>query len=152
MRLLVLISGILASMLASACATVVPPGAPPPSAPMLTDTEWRLVAFQSPEDSIGTIRPKQDEVYTIHFQPNGEVSAQLFCNRGHGSWSSPDPHAARASLTIGQMAVTRAMCLPTPLERLERDLNRVSSFAIADGRLHLNLQMDSGDYIWEPTH
>ncbi|HEY2356714.1 MAG TPA: META domain-containing protein [Phenylobacterium sp.] len=125
--------------------------APALSQPRLTGTEWRLVAFQSSDDSIGKISPAPGETYTLHLDPKGGVAMGLSCNRGVGSWKSPDAGEQRGSLLIGPIASTRAMCPPSRLQRIAADMEHVRSFVIQDGRLHLNLWLDSGDYIWEPA-
>lgn len=127
---------------------------PPPAAPQgltLTSTEWTLLYFQSPEDSIGQIKPKPGEVYTLRLMPDGTMAAGLFCNRGTGKWSSPDASASMGTISLNLVAVTQAACAPSPLERIGADFPRVRSFVIRDGRLHLNLMIDSGDYVWEPV-
>jgi heat shock protein HslJ len=120
------------------------------SEPRLTGTEWRLIEFISPEDSIGTIRARPDEVYTLRLDPDGSLAAGLTCNRGAGRWSSPDVHKTMGTVTLEVKAVTMAACPPTQFPRLPDDLGRIRSFVIRDGRLHLNLMIDGGDYVWIP--
>lgn len=141
------------AFLLAGCAAAPPVSSRPPLAgePPLTGTEWTLVYFQSPEDSIGKVSPKPGEVYTLHLSPDGTMAAGLFCNRGTGHWSSPDAGAAMGSISLNLVAVTQAACLPSPLERIGADFTRVRSFVIRDGRLHLNLMVDAGDYVWEPA-
>ncbi len=118
--------------------------------PPLVGTEWRLTGFQSPKGSIGMVRPRDGETYTLQLAADGQVAMQLFCNRGAGRWASSDPSSRMADLTINLAAVTSAACLPSPLERIVTDMANVRSFVIQDGLLHLNLKIDSGSYIWEP--
>ncbi|HWJ38080.1 MAG TPA: META domain-containing protein [Sphingomicrobium sp.] len=141
-----------ASLLAG-CAAAAPTRSRPPlvAGPALTGTEWTLVYFQSPEDSIGKVSPKPGEVYTLRLSPDGTMAAGLFCNRGTGHWSSPEAGAAMGTISLNLVAVTQAACLPSPLERIGADFARVRSFVIRDGRLHLNLMVDGGDYVWEPA-
>ena len=144
----------LLALLSGACATV-PPAAPTlPSATglSLSSTEWKLVYFQSPEDAIGRVTPKAGEDYTLSLTPDGTMAAGLFCNRGTGHWSSPDASLAMGSISLNLVAVTQALCPPSPLERIGADFARIRSFVIRDGRLHLNLMVDAGDYVWEPVH
>lgn len=137
------------ALLAASCATPSEQS-PQPSHPQLTGTEWRLIEFESSDDAIGTIRPQQDEVYTLHLAPDGTLAAGLFCNRGTGRWASPDAAKPDGSLTLELKAVTSAACLPSRFERLAGDLAHVRSFVIQDGRLHLNLMLDGGNYVWAP--
>jgi hypothetical protein len=147
------VSATLIALLVTGCATAPagPPASAGPAGPSLVGTEWRLLYFQSPEDAIGKISPKADEIYTLHLSPDGTMAAGLFCNRGTGHWSSPDRSASMGSISLNLVAVTQAACLPSPLERIGADFARVRSFVIRDGRLHLNLMIDSGDYVWEPV-
>ncbi|MCX8477165.1 MAG: META domain-containing protein [Sphingomonas sp.] len=137
---------ILAPLLAAACTTLPQPAGGPP----LLGTEWRLVAFESSKDAIGTIRPREDEVYTLRLAPDGSAAMQLSCNRGFGSWTSLDAKAERGSLQIKAAGVTMAACPPGAIARLPADFEHIRSFVIADGRLHLNLMLDGGNYVWEP--
>lgn len=121
------------------------------AAPPLVGTEWRLVEFVSSDDSIGTIRPGPDEVYTLTLTPDGNATMQLFCNRGTASWTSPDSALTRGSITFQPGIQSMAACPPSPLERVARDLANVRTFVIQDGRLHLNLMMDGGNYVWAPA-
>ncbi len=143
-------SAIAWALILAGCATS-PPAQAPVAGPTLSSTEWRLIEFQSPKEAIGTIRPNQGEAYTLRFNSDGTLAAGLSCNRGSGRWSSPDAMATTGSINLDLQAVTQAACEPSPLERIGADLNRVRTFVIRDGRLHLNLMMDSGDYVWEPT-
>ena len=141
------LAAILAPLLAGACVTAPPPS---PGGPPLLGTEWRLVEFESSDDSIGTIRPGTDEVWTLRLDPDGSAAMQLFCNRGFGSWTSPDARTARGSLQIKAVGSSMAACPPGAITRLPVDFGHIRSFVIADGRLHLNLMLDGGNYVWEP--
>jgi heat shock protein HslJ len=155
------LTAILAALLAAACAEEPPPvsqwpvePAPPggPALPggALVGTEWVLVHFQSSDDSIGTIRPGRDEMWTLRLAPDGSAAMQLSCNRGFGSWTSPDATAQRGSLQIKAGGSSMAACPPGAITRLPADFEHIRSFVIEDGRLHLNLMMDGGNYVWEP--
>ncbi|WP_129791338.1 META domain-containing protein [Sphingosinicella sp. CPCC 101087] len=135
-----------AALLQPGCATP-----PSPSGPSLVGTEWRLVHFESSKDAIGNVRPGPEESYTLLLARDGTASMQLSCNRGTGSWSSPDAAQTRGRVTIQPLASTMAACPPGQIERLPADLSNVRTFVIADGRLHLNLMMDGGDYVWAPV-
>lgn len=127
----------------------VSPGVP---APPLVGTEWRLVEFESSDDSVGTIRPANNEVYTLRFLDDRSLIMTIVCNRGRGSWSSNDANRLRGSLAMKPALLTRATCTPPPrLNRLPQHLENVRSFVIQDGRLHLNLMMDAGNYVWAPV-
>lgn len=117
----------------------------------LAGTKWRLVHFQSSDDSIGTIIPPNVGNYTLEFMPDGKLAMQLDCNRGTATWQEADRTATGATLTISPGAMTRAMCQPGAIDtRLARDLGFVVSYTMADGKMHMALKMDGGFYVWEP--
>lgn len=140
-----------AALAIAGCATDGSNGPSAGGGPTLAGTEWRLLYFESSDDSIGTIQPGPDEVYTLLLQPDGNAAFGLFCNRGTGRWASGDAHLDRGSLRLEPLTQTMAACPPSRLERVPADLARVASFVIEGGRLHLNLAMDGGNYVWAPS-
>jgi putative lipoprotein len=127
--------------------TSVPvPAAPPPPEPAreLTGTSWRLVRFQSSDDT--TLTPDDRSKYTITFGAENRVRARVDCNRGSGTWK-----ASGNQLEIGPLALTRAACPPGPLpDRFARDLGFVRSYTFRDDHLFLALMADGGIYEFEP--
>jgi heat shock protein HslJ len=121
------------------------------SQPMLLGTEWRLVEFRSSDDSIGTVQPRPDEVYTLRFAPDGTFVARLACNRGNGRWVFESATAERGGISIELGATTRAACSPGALTRWTTDAAQVRSYVLEGGRLHLNLAVDAGTYVWHRT-
>lgn len=122
--------------------------------PMLTieGRKWRLVHFQSSDDAIGTVVPPRVENYLAEFDAKGELAMQLDCNRLRASWTSDRQAPESGSLSISAGAMTRAFCGEDALDgQIARDLQRVRSFVIRDGRLSLVLEADSGIYLWEPV-
>jgi uncharacterized lipoprotein YbaY len=121
---------------------------PPPSArgaSPLAGTSWQLVKFQSMDDK--TLIPDAKTKYTLQFGADGSVAARIDCNSGHGTWTSTGP----SQLTLGPLALTRAMCPPGSLhDRIVRDWTRIRSYVIKDGHLFLSLMIDSGIYEFEP--
>lgn len=143
-----LLAAIVAPLMSVACMT--PQASAPAEGKPLLGTEWVLIEFQSSDDAIGVIRPNEGEVYTMKLNPDGSAAMGLFCNRGFGSWTSPDARAKTGSLMIKAAGSTMAACPPAAITRLPADFEHVRTFVIRDGRLHLNLMMDSGNYVWEP--
>ena len=109
-----------ASVLVVACASAdsppVLPGAvnaPPPAiAPvadagdtLLTTGIWLWQGTQRGNEV--KIVPDAPERYTLEFQPGGRVAVRADCNRGSGSYQLNG-----RSLTLGPLALTRAMCAP----------------------------------------
>jgi para-nitrobenzyl esterase len=116
------------------------------SSPTLTGTSWRFVRFQSSDESIVT--PKDPAEYTLAFADGGKVSVRISCNRGFGSWKSE----AAGRLTLGPLALSRAMCPPDPFhDRLIKDWSAVRSYVLKDGHLFLSLLADGGIYELEPV-
>lgn len=112
----------------------------------LRNTSWQLVKFQGSDDT--TLTPSDKANYTIAFQNDGTVNARIDCNRGHSTWKSTGPN----QLTLGPLALTRAMCPPAPLnDRLPKDWANVRSYVIKDGHLFLSLIADGGLYEFEPA-
>jgi para-nitrobenzyl esterase len=139
-----------AMLLLAGCgaATAQPPSAVAAAAPpSLAGTAWRLVRFQGGEDTI--VRPDDPAKYTLEFGADGTVTARIDCNRGRGSWTSPEP----GQLSLGPLALTRAMCPPGSLhDRIVRDWSFVRTYVIQDGHLFLSLFADAGIYELEPNH
>jgi len=111
----------------------------------LAGTSWRLVMFQSSDDT--TLVPSATSSYTLAFNLGGSVNVQADCNHGRGTWTSPSP----GQIEFGPVALTRMMCPPSPLNRrFARDLENISSYIIKDGHLFLALKIDGGIYEFEP--
>lgn len=120
--------------------------APQEPRPPLSGTSWVLVEFQSMDDT--KLRPEAGVRYALAFGDDGSLQVQSDCNRGRGSWRSPD----NVTLELGPVALTRARCPPpSPLQdRFVRDLGFVRSYVVRDGKLHLSLMADGGIYSFEP--
>ena len=120
-----------------ACATVQP---------SLQGTSWQLVKFQSGDDAV--LRPQGTAKYTLAFNADGSLNAQIDCNRGRGTWMS----TGKGDLAIGPMAVTRAACAAGPLhDHILKQLPHIRSYVLKDGRLYLSLMADGGIYELEPA-
>jgi para-nitrobenzyl esterase len=103
------------------------------------------VKFQGGDDK--TLTPDDRSKYTLAFGAEGGVSARFDCNRGRGTWTSPDG----VQLELGPLALTRATCPPGSLhDRLIKDWGYVRSNVIKDGHLFLSLMADGGIYEFEP--
>jgi len=108
-------------------------------------TSWRLVKFQSMDDT--TLTPDDRTKYTIEFLAGGQLTARIDCNRGRGTWKSAGP----SQIQFGPLALTRAQCPPGSLhDQIVRQWGNITSYVIRDGHLFLALKMDSGIYEFEP--
>lgn len=142
LRLSVLLMGPI--LLFAACSATVP-SSPPSAVPGLGGTSWQLVKFQGGDDTILT--PDDRTKYTIAFGMDGGLSVRIDCNRGRGTWQSPEP----GQLRFGHLALTRAMCPPGSLhDRIVKQWEFVRSYLVKDGRLFLSLMADGGVYEFEP--
>ena len=122
----------------------------PPQTRGLPGTSWRLVKFQSMDDSIGAKIPPNPENYILTFASDGSLSAQLDCNRLASKWEAKPRSPTSGSLMISDGALTRAMCQPGAMDTtIARDFSYVRSYTIRGTQLHLALQADAGIYSWE---
>ncbi|MDX2240089.1 MAG: carboxylesterase family protein [Leptolyngbyaceae cyanobacterium bins.302] len=110
----------------------------------LAGTSWQLVKFQSSDGTI--LKPDDKSKYTIAFNTDGSVNVRFDCNRGRGTWKSPEP----SLLEFGPLALTRALCPPNPINnRIARDWGFVRSYRVKGDRLFLALMADGGIYEFE---
>lgn len=124
------------------------PAAPKTLPEALAGTHWRLVEFRSPDDGIGVQRPDDASLYTMTLEADGNVSMRLDCNRARGTWTAT---VTGRSFGFGPLRMTRTICQQPSLDaQIARHTEFVSSFALRDGLLYLNLLADGGTYVWEP--
>ena len=125
--------------------------------PTLAGTQWRLVEYQSMDDT--STQPPDSIRYTLDLGADGRVAMQLNCNRGMGTWSAEagpgvesEPESESGTITFGPMAVTRALCPPPSMdEQIARDMDRVRGYLLRGDTLSLSLMADGGLYHWEAT-
>lgn len=78
------------------------------------------------------LTPDDPAKYTLAFG----TAVRADCNRGSATWTSPEP----SRLLFGPLAMSRALCPPTPLNaRFARDFEFIRSYVRRNGRLHLAL-------------
>jgi len=115
----------------------------------LAGTKWQLVQFQSPEDSIGTIKPSDPSAYTMELMPGGQLAMRLDCNRATGHWEAQPASPTDGHISFNAPAMTRAFCGEASMDtRIARDLEFVTSYRLIGDTLNLALKMDSGIYTW----
>lgn len=133
------------ALLLTACATS------PSVQSGLAGTQWKLLSIQSMDDSQGTTRIAEPELYTLNFDKDGRASMRLNCNRGSGSWEAEPKSTDSGIIRFGAIAVTRAMCAPGSLDaRVARDLPYSRGYLKKDGKLYVTLLADGGIYEWAP--
>jgi heat shock protein HslJ/uncharacterized lipoprotein YbaY len=112
----------------------------------LGGTSWRLVRFEGGDGT--TLTPDDPGKYTLEFASSGGLMARVDCNRGHGTWES----SGAGQLTLGPLALTRAMCPPGSLhDQIVRQWSYIRSYVLKDGHLFLALMADGGIYEFEPS-
>jgi len=122
------------------------------SGPAVRDTDpksilnetWQWVATIMP---VGKTTVQNPERYTILLTDNGKVQARFDCNRGGGDYKiSP------GRLSFGPLSSTRMACPPDSLDGpFMKDLQRASSFFVENGKLYLELPVDSGTMCFRPA-
>jgi para-nitrobenzyl esterase len=134
---------LIGAALLGAALTVTAWGQTPASATDLEGTAWELVKIEGTDAKIHV--PAERGHYLLAFTPHGELSARIDCNRGSGTWSSPEP----GQLVLGPLASTRAQCPPGSLyEEITAHWTEVRSYAIREG--HLFLTGGGGVYEYAP--
>jgi para-nitrobenzyl esterase len=109
-------------------------------------TSWRLVKFVGSNGKMLTALDRSK--YQVNFEIDGSVSVRMDCNRGRGTWKSPQP----GQLEFGPLVLTRAMCPQAELtNRLARDWANMRSYVFNDGRLFISLMADAGTYEFEQS-
>jgi heat shock protein HslJ len=118
-------------------------GTSPTAASELEGTSWQLVKIEGSDAKIHV--PSERGHYLLAFAPRGELSARIDCNRGSGTWSSPEG----GRLVLGELATTRAQCAPGSLyDEIIAHWTEVRTYALRDG--HLILTGGGGVYEYEP--
>ena len=119
----------------------------------LNGTRWQLIGIDSmaPDEQPNTTIDDPSK-YIVTFGDDGRAAFQVDCNRGSSTWQFSSSAPDSGSLTFGPIALTRMFC-PQPSHDAEvvAALGRVRSYLIADGKLHLSLEADSGIMHWQPS-
>ena len=125
-------------------ARAIPVGATQPGP---AGTSWQLVKFVGGNGKVLTALDRSK--YQVSFAADGSVSVRIDCNRGRGTWRSPQA----GQLELGPLALTRAICPRADLtNRLAKDWANVRSYLFADGHLFLVLMANGGTYEFEQAH
>ena len=104
----------------------------------LTAVTWKWVRTEYGDDSV--VEAVDPSRYTLTFNADGLLNAQMDCNRGMGSYE-----ADGVSLTLGPLATTRMMCPGASQDReFLQNLDGVVSYLIEDGMLYVALCFDTG--------
>ncbi|MFN8460057.1 MAG: copper resistance protein NlpE N-terminal domain-containing protein [Anaerolineae bacterium] len=104
----------------------------------LTGGVWQ---WQQTQDNSGQVTtPADPSRYTLEFLADGAVAVQADCNRGTGKYT-----VDASALTFGPIAATLMGC-PADSQDSEflRQLSQVKSYLFKDGKLYLELPVDTG--------
>lgn len=104
----------------------------------LTGGVWQ---WQQTQDNSGKVTtPTDPSRYTIEFQADGLVAVQADCNRGTGKYT-----VDATTLTFGPIATTLMGCPPGSQDtEFLRQLSQIKSYLFKDGKLYLELPVDTG--------
>lgn len=119
---------------------------PPPMAAagdaLLTETLWSWQ--ETVMSGSKRITPDAPDSYTLLFQPGGMVSVRADCNRGSASYTLNG-----ASLLLGSIALTRAMCPPGSKDtEFLAGLSAVSGQVFRGSELTLTLKDGAGTMVF----
>jgi len=102
----------------------------------LTGTSWQWV--QSVYEGDMVVLANDPTRYTITFNDDGSVQAQIDCNQGRGTYTVDG-----SNLTFGAITSTRMACPGDSQDGVfAADLAAVTSYMFADGNLHLTTSTD----------
>ncbi len=138
-----------AQVAVSTISGVDPNAASAPSAEMgasvLAGTSWHWVRTEYGDGSfVEALDPSR---YTLTFNQDGTISAQLDCNRGMGEFTEDN-----AMLAFGPMASTMMACPEdSQVDLFAQDLGNVASFVLQDGHLFLAIFADTGIMEFAPA-
>ena len=137
----VLLAGLAVAGCAAASSSIQPVRSTDPQ--KILGTTWQWESTITPVEKITVPAPER---YTIFLQADGKAQMRFDCNRGGGGFNiSP------GKLSFGPLMSTRMACAPDSLDSaFMRDLQRVASFFVDDGRLYLELPYDSGTMKFRP--
>lgn len=110
--------------------------------------EWRWMEYRSNGEGAedNSITVDDPAMYTLTVAPDGKFALRADCNRGSGSFRA----AGTSGVTLGPLALTRAMCPPGSLsDRYVQLLEAAVSYFVRDGSLYLELPADGGTLRFE---
>ena len=112
--------------------------------PVIIGQSWQWVKTRY-GDGTAIERPAGAAGYTLQLNPDGTVMIRADCNGGGGSFTT---NGGKLSIIIAYS--TMAACPEGSLEGpYIFDLSRVDGFLFKDGRLYLDLKLDSGTMEFE---
>jgi heat shock protein HslJ len=106
---------------------------------------WQWEETVTPVERIKATAPER---YTLQLQADGRVAVRFDCNRGGGSYK-----IETGRLSFGSMMNTLMACPPDSQDhRFAKDLGQITSFFVEDGKLYLEMPVDSGTMRFRPAN
>ena len=113
----------------------------------LAGTDWMLIEYGGDLTTQGKEVPPNR--YTLSLEREGKAAFRLDCNYATTSWTAAQD-GSDGDLSFGVIAATTAVC-PDDLigEQIARDMSKVTSYQIYDGRLTMTIGVEGVTYIWD---
>lgn len=108
----------------------------------IIDRPWKWVRTQMSDGALDS--PIRQDAFTITLGADGKVTGTTDCNRFFGNYTLQENQ-----LSFGPLASTKMFCEGSQETPFLEALSRVRSYLLVDGQLVLELDMDSGQMIFE---
>ena len=113
----------------------------------IVDVQWHWERFEDTRSRSWDIIVADPHNYTLRLLPGGTFQVKADCNAGNGAYT-----AAGSSITLTLGPVTRAACPPESLSKSYLSLlGDVVTYVLHEGKLFLNLKIDSGNMVFINT-
>jgi heat shock protein HslJ len=108
----------------------------------LIGIRWQWVRTITPVERIEVRKPER---YTLRLLPDGNAEMRFDCNRGGGTYAITGNR-----LVFGPLMSTRMACPPGSQDAIfMKQLDQVTTFFLQEGRLFLEMPLDSGTMHFE---
>ncbi len=108
----------------------------------ITGRTWKWVRTQMSDGALDS--PRQPDAFTITLGADGNVTGTTDCNRFFGAYTLQDNQ-----ISFGPLASTKMFCEGSQETTFLKALSQVRSFLTVEKQLVLELEMDSGQMIFE---
>jgi heat shock protein HslJ len=108
----------------------------------ITGRPWKWVRTQMSDGALDS--PLQADAFTITLGADGKVTGATDCNRFFGTYTLQDNQ-----LSFGPLASTKMFCEGSQETSFLKTLGQVRSYLTVENQLVLELEMDSGQMIFE---
>jgi len=108
----------------------------------ITNKSWKWIKTKMNNDEI--ITPKKQDTFVMTLSEDEKINGTTDCNNFFGSYEISDN-----KLSIGPLATTRKFCENSQEDDFLKSLKDVSGYSLDNGKLILEIKMDSGVMIFE---